>query len=224
MSNAASFVTVRGQAISLETQTESLLSKYSTFAQTTSAEQTLQERKIDNQIETSLHKRQEIIDSLNKICHDNPNISATKLTQLQRHKEILTIHWKNFQNIRSSIQQERNRLNLLFSVKNDIAQDNNNNTNENIGDADEYIQNESRRIDQSHNIVDRLITQAWETRDQFAAQSSTLHNANNRILGTLQRIPGINQIISRIGTRRRKNAIILASITTICILILFFTW
>ncbi|CAL9735610.1 golgi SNAP receptor complex member 1 [Monosporozyma servazzii] len=223
MSSAPSFVTVRGQAISLETQTESLLSKYSTFAQTTSAEQTSQEGKIDNQLETNLHKRQEIIDSLSKICHENPNISATKLTQLQRHKEILTIHWKNFQNIRSSIQQERNRLNLLFSVKNDIAQDHNN-SNEIIGDADEYIQNESRRIDQSHNIVDRLITQAWETRDQFAAQSSTLNNANNRILGTLQRIPGITQVISRIGTRRRKNAVILASITTICILILFFTW
>lgn len=223
MSNAPSFVTVRGQAISLETQTESLLSKYSTFAQTTSAERTSQEGKIDNQLETNLHKRQEIIDSLSKICHENPNISATKLTQLQRHKEILTIHWKNFQNIRSSIQQERNRLNLLFSVKNDIAQDHNN-SNENIGDADEYIQNESRRIDQSHNLVDRLITQAWETRDQFAAQSSTLHNANNKILGTLQRIPGITQVISRIGTRRRKNAVILASITTICILILFFTW
>ena len=50
MSTAASFVTVRGQAISLETQTEALLSKYSTYAQTTSSEQNLQERKIDNQI------------------------------------------------------------------------------------------------------------------------------------------------------------------------------
>lgn len=224
MSTAASFVTVRGQAISLETQTESLLSKYSTYAQTTSSEQSLQEKKIDNQIETILHRRQEVIDSLNKIANDN-NISATKLTQLQRHKEILNLHWKNFQNIRSSIQQERNRLNLLFSVKNDIAQDNSTSSKTNeINDANEYIQNESRRIDQSHNILDKLITQAWETREQFSSQSSMLHSANNRILGTLHRIPGLNQIITRIGIRRRKNTIILALVTTICILILFFTW
>lgn len=224
MTTAASFVTVRGQAISLETQTESLLSKYSTYAQTTSSEQSLQERKIDNQIETILHRRQEVIDSLNKIANDN-NISATKLTQLQRHKEILNLHWKNFQNIRSSIQQERNRLNLLFSVKNDIAQDNSTSSRTNeINDANEYIQNESRRIDQSHNILDKLITQAWETREQFSSQSSMLHSANNRILGTLHRIPGLNQIITRIGIRRRKNTIILALVTTICILILFFTW
>ncbi|KAK5782500.1 hypothetical protein RI543_000054 [Arxiozyma heterogenica] len=180
MSTAASFVTVRGQAISLETQTESLLSKYSTYAQTTSSEPGLQEKKIDNQIETILQRRQEIIDSLNKIANDN-NLSATKLTQLQRHKEVLNVHWRNFQNIRSSIQQERNRLNLLFSVKNDIAQDNSiSSTTNDIGDADEYIQNESRRIDQSHNILDKLITQAWETREQFSSQSLMLHNANNR--------------------------------------------
>ncbi|CCK72369.1 Gos1p KNAG_0J02900 [Huiozyma naganishii CBS 8797] len=220
MSTGASFVTVRGQAISLETQTESLLSRYSTFAQTTSSEQTGQEKKLDGQLENILQKRQGVIDQLTQICKDNASVSASKLSQLQRHKETLQQHWHNFQNIRSSIQQERNRLNLLFSVKNDIAQHNNNT----VDDADEYIQNETRRIDQSHSIVDRLISQAWETRDQFSGQNTVLHNANNRILSTLQRVPGINQVIGKIGTRRRKNALILASITTVCILILFFTW
>lgn len=221
MTQPPSFVTVRSKIITLETQTETLLQRYSTFAQTTSSEQTGQERKIDSQIETVLQKRQDIIDELNDICQNNTNISASKLSQLQRHKEVLTAHWKNFHDIRSSIQQERNRLNLLFSVKNDIAQHNNNN---NIGDADEYMQNESRRIDQSHNIVDRLISDAWETRERFASQSSALHNANNKVLTTLQRIPGVNQVINSIGNRRRKNVLIMASITTICILILFFTW
>ena len=121
MSSQPSFVTIRGKAISLETQTESFLSKYSTFAQTTSSEQTGQEKKIDKQLEEILSQRQDVIDSLTQICDSNPAISASKLSQLQRHKEILQDHWKSFRNIRSSIQQERNRLNLLFSVKNDIA-------------------------------------------------------------------------------------------------------
>ena len=162
------------------------------------------------------------MDSLNGIIESNPNISSSKLSQLQRHKEVLQDHWKNFRNIRSSIQQERNRLNLLFSVKNDIAQHSNNNlTNE---DENEYIQNESRRIDQSHNMMDRLIMQAVETRESFMNQSHLLHNANNRILQTLQRVPGLNQVISKINTRRKKNAVILATVTTLCILFLFFTW
>ncbi|EHN02177.1 Gos1p [Saccharomyces cerevisiae x Saccharomyces kudriavzevii VIN7] len=223
MSSQPSFVTIRGKAISLETQTESLLSKYSTFAQTTSSEQTGQEKKIDKQVEEILGQRQDVIDSLTQICDANPAISASKLSQLQRHKEILQDHWKSFRNIRSSIQQERNRLNLLFSVKNDIA---NSATDAPapIGDADEYIQNETRRIDQSNNVVDRLISQAWETRSQFHSQSNVLNTANNKVLQTLQRIPGVNQLIMKINTRRKKNAFVLATITTLCILFLFFTW
>ncbi|CCC69578.1 hypothetical protein NCAS_0C05880 [Naumovozyma castellii] len=223
MSNGkGSFVTIRGQIISLESKTESLLSRYSTFAQTTSSQASQEEKSLDTQIEQKLFKRQEIVDSLNGIIESNPNISSSKLSQLQRHKEVLQDHWKNFRNIRSSIQQERNRLNLLFSVKNDIAQHSNNNlTNE---DENEYIQNESRRIDQSHNMMDRLIMQAVETRESFMNQSHLLHNANNRILQTLQRVPGLNQVISKINTRRKKNAVILATVTTLCILFLFFTW
>ena len=231
-SNNPSFVTVRAQAISLETKTESLLSRFSTFAQTTSSEPTAQETKLDGQIETTLHKRQEVIDLLNNICKENPEISASKLSHLQRHKETLGEHWKSFKNIRSSIQQERNRLNLLFSVKNDIAQ-HNNSSNNNTGDTaadsrfaneDDYIQNESRRIDQTHNVLDRLIAQAWETREHFAAQSSMLQNVNTKTMQVLQRIPGINQVMKRIGVRRRKNALILATVITVCILIFFFTW
>lgn len=220
-SAGASFVTVRGQAISLETQTESLLSRYSSFAQTTSSEQSGKEKKLDTQIENTLVKRQEIIDNLNDICSQNPSISASKLSQLQRHKEVLQEHRKNFQNIRSSIQQERNRLNLLFSVKNDIAQHNSNTA---LNDEDEYMQNEARRIDQSHNVVDRLISQAWETRDHFTSQNTVLSNVNNKTLQVLQRIPGLNNLLGKINTRRKKNAVILSSVMTLCILFLYFTW
>lgn len=226
MSNSQSFVTVRSQVISLESQTDSLLSRYSTFAQTTSSEPTGKEKNLDKLLEENLTKRQDVLETLAHICDTNPNISASKLSQVQRHKEALQEHWRNFRNIRSSIQQERNKLNLLFNVKNDIAQQ-----QEALeaaanpgGNEDEYFQNETRRVDQSHNILDRLITQAWETRDQFSAQSGVLRSANNKVLQTLQRVPGINQVINKIGVRRRKNAIILATVIVVCVLILFFTW
>lgn len=218
MVKASSFVTVRSELISLESRTDSFLSKYSTFAQTSSAEQSTEEKTLDSQVENLLNKTHGIVENLNSICEENKNISTSKLTQLQRHKEILQDHWKNFRNIRSSIQQERNRLNLLFSVKNDILQQKQLDTTE-----DEYTQNESRRIDQSHNLVDSLISQAWETRDQFNSQSNLLHNANNRILQTLQKIPGLNQLIGKINTRRKKNVLILSSIITLCFLFVFFT-
>lgn len=221
------FVTVRSQAISLESQAESLLSRYSTFAQTTSSEQTSQEKKLDKQLEESLIQRQEVIETLGRISDENPNISASKLSQLQRHREVLKEHWQSFRNIRSSIQQERNRLNLLFSVKSDIAQQNQRQSNGEataFDDDEEYYQNESRRVDQTHNVMDSLISQAWETRDQFRSQSHILQNSSNRILQTLQRVPGLNHLITRIGTRRRKNALAMAVVIVICVLLLFFSW
>ncbi|SCW01110.1 LAFE_0D05292g1_1 [Lachancea fermentati] len=212
-----SFVTVRSQAISLESQTESLLSRFSKFAQTTSSEPSSQEKSLDSKLENVLNQRGEVMKTLSNICNENPNISASKLSQLQRHKEVLQEHWQNFRNTRSAIQQERNRLNLLFSVKKDIAQ-------QSIQDEDTYIQDEARRIDESHNVVDSLITQAWETRDQFSSQRAMLQNANDKVVQTLQRIPGINHVIAKINTRRKKNAFILATLITVCILFLFFTW
>ncbi|SCU96011.1 LAMI_0F04808g1_1 [Lachancea mirantina] len=213
----ASFVTIRSQLISLENKSESLLSRYSQFAQTTSAEASTQERTTDTRLEECLTQRQDCINNLDQICNENSKISASKLSQLQRHKEILQEHWQNFRNLRSSIQQERNRLNLLFSVKQDLAQ-------QSVQDEDAYIQEESRRIQDSHNVVDSLLTQAWETRDQFAAQRTVLQGAGDRILRTLQRVPGINNVIAKINTRRKKNALILSTLITVCILLLFFTW
>ncbi|SCV00949.1 LANO_0F09362g1_1 [Lachancea nothofagi CBS 11611] len=213
----ASFVTVRGQAISLESQTESLLSKYSEYAQTTSSEPTSHEKSLDNRLETVLIQRQDVVDSLAKICDETPGISSSKSLQMQRHREVLQEHWQHFRNLRSSIQQERNRLNLLFSVKKDIAQ-------QSEESPDAYIQDETRRIEESHNVVDSLISQAWQTQDQFTSQRALLQSASDKMLHSLQRVPGINQVIAKINTRRKKNAVILAGLITVCILFLFFTW
>ncbi|CEP60568.1 Gos1p LALA0_S01e13894g [Lachancea lanzarotensis] len=213
----ASFVTVRGQAISLESQTESLLSKYAQFAQTTSSDATGQERTLDNKLEKVLIQRQDIVDSLRKICDETQGISTSKTLQVQRHQEVLQEHRQHFRNLRSSIQQERNRLNLLFSVKKDIAQ-------QSEESPDAYIQDESRRIEESHNVVDSLLSQAWQTRDQFASQRAVLQSAGDKMMNTLQRVPVINQVIAKINTRRKKNALILAGLITLCILFLFFTW
>lgn len=213
----SSFITVRGHAISLESQSENLLTKYSSFAQTTSSEPDSQEKSLESRLENLLSERQGVIDSLQKICDESSNTSSSKLLQLQRHREILRDHWQTFRGIRSSIHQERNRLNLLFSVKKDLAQ---NSTHED----DTYIQEESRRVEKSHNVVDRLISRAFETKDQFTSQRIALQSNNDKLIQTLQRIPGINSIITKINTRRKKNSLILASLITMCALILFFTW
>ncbi|KAH3901611.1 Gos1p SCDLUD_001376 [Saccharomycodes ludwigii] len=217
----SSFATVRSQIISLESNSQELLTKYSSYAQATSSTKSTSESKLDEQIESNFNDRSKIIENLTRLV-DN---TSSKLAQLQHHRENLAESQKQFFALRSCIQQERNKLNLLANIKKDILQDQenaqsqNNNTNE-----DDYINEESRKIEQTHGVVDNLIQQAWETREQFMTQRRVLQNAQTKMFGVLGRIPGVNTLIGKINTRRKKNAIILASLITFCILLLFFTY
>lgn len=157
---------------------------------------------------------------MTRISESDTSISTVKLQQLSRHKEILQENWKNFGQIRSSILQERNKLNLLFNVKSDIE-----NHQKNISAEDElsYIQDESLRANRLNNFADTLISRAYETRESLLNQNTVLGSASSRIGQSLSTVPGLNVVIAKINTRRKRDALILASLITLCILVLFFT-
>ncbi|CCH44824.1 Golgi SNAP receptor complex member 1 [Wickerhamomyces ciferrii] len=205
----SSFTSIRSQAVSLENQTNTLLSKFSRFTVSSTSEPTADEVKLEKQIDEILHK-----------VKSDSTISTVKLQQLSRHKELLQENWKNFATIKSSILQERNKLNLLFNVKNDI--ENHNKQNQINNDLD-YIQDESIRVNKMNNFTDSLISRAYETRESLLNSNNSLSGASSRITNTISTIPGINVIISKINTRRKRDALILSTLISICILILFFT-
>lgn len=216
----STFNSIRSQAFSLENKTNGLLSSYSGFAVSTSATPTAQETKLDQQIESTLHERDDILKNLTRIADSDSNISTVKLQQLSRHKEILQENWTNFAAIRSSILQERNKLNLLFNVKTDI--DKHSKTMEQ--DEMDYIHEEQRRANNLNNIADDLINRAFETRESLLGQRSVLNTAGNRLMNTLSTVPGINVLLQKINTRRKRDAVILAGLISFCILVLFFTY
>ncbi len=157
---------------------------------------------------------------MTRITESDSSISTVKLQQLSRHKEILQENWKNFGQIRSSILQERNKLNLLFNVKSDIEQHQKTNQIENELD---YIQDESVRANRLNNFADTLISRAYETRENLLSSNSVINNASSRIGNSMSSIPGLNVVISKINTRRKRDALILSTLISACILILFFT-
>jgi len=165
-------------------------------------------------------QRDEILNNLTRISESDSTISTVKLQQLSRHKEILQENWKVFAQIRSSIIQERNKLNLLFNVQSDIASHQKNNSIENELD---YIQDESNRANKLNNFADTLISRAYETRESLLNSNSTLNSASNRITNSMSQIPGLNIIIAKINTRRKRDALILSLLISTCILILLFT-
>lgn len=84
----------------------------------------------------------------------------------------------------------------------------------------EYMLDERRRIDNSHNVADSVLSQAYAVNDNFRVQRETLANVQRRIVGAASQVPGINSLIGRIGAKKRRDGIILGSFIAFCFLML----
>ncbi|KAK9463048.1 snare region anchored in the vesicle membrane C-terminus-domain-containing protein [Lipomyces oligophaga] len=222
----ASVGQLRSQARQLESQTESLFLAYSNFSQHPPAEPTDEEKQVVKDLEAIFTKREDILSSLSRLLDSEQLASATKLHQLHRHKEILLEHQKEFSRLKDTIQHERQRANLLSSVRNDIdsfrMSPNGSAVAVDSRREAEYMLNERSRIDQSSSLVDNILSQAYATREELGRQRQVLSSVQRRITSSASRIPGINTIISKINTRKKRDSLIIASLISLCVLVLFF--
>jgi len=79
---------------------------------------------------------------------------------------------------------------------------------------------ERDRLDRSHNVADSVLSQAYAIQTDFSSQRQLLGNINRRIMHSASQIPGINTIISKINTRKKRDSVILASLIAMCFLLL----
>ena len=81
---------------------------------------------------------------------------------------------------------------------------------------------ERRRIDNSHNMADSVLSQAYAVNESFGAQREVLSNVQRRVVGAASQVPGINSLMGRIGAKKRRDGIILGSFIAICFLVVFY--
>lgn len=83
---------------------------------------------------------------------------------------------------------------------------------------------ERRRIDESHVMADNVLSQAYAVNESFNLQRETLTSINRRITGALAQVPGMNTLMNKISSKKRRDGIILGSFIAICFLILMWFW
>lgn len=110
-------------------------------------------------------------------------------------------------------------MNLLSTVRSDI--DAYRSANPGAAEA-EYMLEERGRIDNSHNMMDNVLSQAYAVNENFGLQGETLASINRRIVGAASQIPGVNSLIGKIGAKRRRDGIILGVFIGFCVLMLLF--
>lgn len=81
---------------------------------------------------------------------------------------------------------------------------------------------ERGRIDNSHNMADGVLSQAYAVNENFGMQRETLTSINRRIVGAASQVPGINSLMSKIGNKKRRDGIILGSTIAACLLLLLY--
>ncbi|MCJ1475975.1 hypothetical protein MMC13_004639 [Lambiella insularis] len=214
---------LRQQARSLETQTETLFHTYSQLATTVpvSPSPTPDEQKTESQLTDLLERRSTLISRLALLLDSSSDLTASALKQsnLARHRETLASHRQTLAQIRASIAAARDRANLLSTVRSDI--DAYRSANPEAAEAD-YMLDERRRIDNSHNIADGVLSQAYAVNESFGVQRETLASINRRIVGAASQVPGINGLMGRIGAKKRRDGVILGSFIALCFLVVFF--
>jgi Golgi SNAP receptor complex protein 1 len=113
----------------------------------------------------------------------------------------------------------RDRANLLSNVRSDINAYRSSNP---AAAESEYMLEERRRIDESHGVIDGVLSQAYAINENFGMQRETLSSINRRIVGAASQIPGVNALIGKIGNKRRRDALILGAFIGACFLMLLF--
>lgn len=69
-------------------------------------------------------------------------------------------------------------------------------------------------------MMDGVLSQAYAINENFGIQRETLASINRRIVGAASKVPGMNSVIGKIGTKRRRDAMILGAFIGFCFLML----
>jgi golgi SNAP receptor complex member 1 len=132
---------------------------------------------------------------------------------------VLAEHRRELQRIKGSITDMRNRANLLSNVRSDISAYRTANPAQ--AEAD-YMLEERGRIDESHRMADGVLSQAYAINDSFTSQRETLASINRRIVAAASQVPGINNLMQRISSKKRRDGIILAGFIAFCFLMFLY--
>lgn len=85
----------------------------------------------------------------------------------------------------------------------------------------EYMLQERNRIDNSNNMTDSVLSQAYAVNDSFMLQRETLASINRRINMAASQVPGLNSLINRISAKKRRDGIIMGCFIAACFLLFF---
>jgi len=217
----ATYDSLHRQCRTLESLFDSKLTSYARLASSIAKNQDDVEasgsrerwRDLQGEVEDLLEKLKETNDALLALSSNPDSLPSQSMSRaIQRHREVYQDYARELQRTKTNAQHALEQANLLTGVRNDI--------DAYKSSAADSLLAERGRIDSSHRMTDDILEQAYETRAEFSRQSFSLAGINTRMTGVINTVPGINNLLAMIKTRRRRDSIIIGVIIAVCLLLL----
>merc|ERR1712226_325214 len=182
-----------------------------------------------------IHSLLEKLSDINEKLSDFHSMNATSGTSnasmmhtLQRHRDILQDFQHEFNKIKGNIETQREREDLLGSVRRDIdnhyrqqqqIRDRSNQSNPN----DMFI-SERDRLLRSNQEAEYAIQVGLEAREGLRHQRQQMQGMTGRVMGIMQKFPVINGLVHRINWRKKRDSLIMAGVISTCLILILLYW
>ncbi|KAG7099717.1 hypothetical protein E1B28_001535 [Marasmius oreades] len=167
---------------------------------------------LEIELDELLEKLEEINEQLLALSKKPDSLSPSMLRAVENHRVVYQGSSRELQRTKANVKNALDQANLLSGVRNDI--------DAYKSSAADSLLAERGRIDSSHRMADEILEQAYETRAEFSRQGVSLAGISTRMVNVLNSMPGINNVVAMIKSRRRRDSIIMGVVIGFCILLL----
>ncbi|KIY73578.1 V-snare-domain-containing protein [Cylindrobasidium torrendii FP15055 ss-10] len=172
---------------------------------------------LELEVEELLEKLEETNDKLGELSKAPDTLSPSMLRAIQRHRELYQDNAREVKRTKASVKNAMDNATLLSGVRNDIEAYH--------SSAADSLLAERGRIDSSHRMIDDTLSQAYETRSEFARQRFDISGINSRMTGVIGSMPAINNVVGMIKSRRRRDQLIIGGLIGLCMFVLlWYLW
>ncbi|KAI9328054.1 hypothetical protein BDR26DRAFT_842746 [Obelidium mucronatum] len=217
----ASWEHLRRTAKQLENEAEAKLSLYSRSGNNnnSSGDATIVNIGELSQMHPLKHIPSKLTQTTNQMAEflDTPHTptNPSQMHVLQRHREILYDYNREFTRTRANISSAKSHAELLAGSSSSSSS----NANSGMGLHDMML-NERNKIDGAHGIADQVLEQANITREQLDQQGRIIQKSRSRLGGILNRFPAINNLVSKINMKKKRDQMIVAGVLGVCTFLL----
>ncbi|KAJ7195550.1 hypothetical protein B0H12DRAFT_1169274 [Mycena haematopus] len=187
-------------------------SKLTSYSQLVSTISRHTDDDMELELDDLLEKLEETNEQMSALSSNPETLSASMLRTIQNHAEVFQDNARELKRTKASVKSALDHANLLSGVRNDI--------DAYKSSAADSLLAERGRIDSSHSMTDTMLEQAYETRAEFGRQRTALDGINSRMKTVLNTMPGVNNLINMIKSRRRRDTIIVGVVIGVCLIII----